>query len=167
MKSVNFSVFIFFSILVAGCSGCYSLRGVQTSGASTFSVDYFKLQTPLATPQYARNFTEALSDLVQTQSPLKLVESNGELRYEGSITSYSVSPVAAQAGETAALNRLSISVKVKYTNTREPDLSFEKSFTRYADFEAAQDLFSMEEQLWQQINEQLTQEIFNASVGNW
>lgn len=159
--------FLLLSILFAGCAGCYSLRGVQTSGATTYSVEYFKPQAPLATPLYARTFTEALNDLVQSQSPLNFVESNGELKFEGSIVSYGVTPVAAQAGETAALNRLTIGVKVKYTNTREPELSFERTFSRFADFNATQDLFAVEEDLWRQINDQLTQEIFNASIGNW
>ena len=157
-------------LLVAVLSGCtvrYSLSGGQFSGASTFSVDLFKSQTALASPIYAQRLTESLKDLLLSQSPLKIAENNGDLRYEGYITEYRVAPVAIQGNETASLNRLNITIKVKYTNTLEPDLSFDKTFSKFADFDAALDLLSVEEKLWTDINDQLLQEIYNASVGNW
>jgi hypothetical protein len=143
------------------------LSGGQFSGASTFSVDLFKSQTALASPIYAQRLTESLKDLLLSQSPLKIAENNGDLRYEGYITEYRIAPVAIQGNETASLNRLNITIKVKYTNTLEPDLSFDKTFSKFADFEAAVDLLSVEERLWTEINDQLLQEIYNASVGNW
>jgi len=154
--------------MLSGC-GVYSFTGGQFSGGKTFSVQYFKPQTALATPIYAQRFTESLKDLLLAQSPLKLREEDGDLQFSGIITDYNTAPVAIQGGvaETASLNRLSITVKVKYTNTIEEDLSFEKTFTKFTDYPADQDLFSIEEELWGLINDQLTQEIYNASVGNW
>jgi hypothetical protein len=163
---VRIIAFILTISLFSSC-GIYSFRGGQYSGAKTFSVDFFKPQTALATQIYAQNFTENLKDLMLAQSPLSLVEREGDLQYEGLITGYVVTPVAIQGNETASLNRLTISVKVKYINTIEKNLSFERSFSKYADFEADVDLFSVEESLWAQINDQLAQEVYNASVGNW
>jgi hypothetical protein len=159
---------ICFVTALSGC-GIYSFSGGQFSGAKTFSVDYFKPQTAMATPLYAQRFTESLKDLLLAQSPLKLAERKGELTFAGTIVDYRTAPVAVQSGaaETASLNRLTITVKVSYVNSLEPDLSFEKTFSKFADFDANQDLFSIEEGLWSLINEQLTQEIYNASVGNW
>ena len=159
-----------FMLLLSSCRFYnISLTGGQYSGAKTFSVDYLKPQAALATPTYSQRLTETLKDLLVAQSPLKLVEADGELQYSGVVTEYQVSPVAIQAGtaETASLNRLTISIKINYVNTIENDLSFERSFSKFADFDAASDLFSVEESLWKDINEQLTIEIFNASVGNW
>jgi len=153
--------------LLSACTVRYSLSGGQFSGASTFSVDLFKSQTALASPIYAQRLTESLKDLLLSQSPLKIAENNGDLRYEGYITEYRIAPVAIQGNETASLNRLNITIKVKYTNTLEPDLSFDKTFSKFADFDAALDLLSVEEKLWTDINDQLLQEIYNASVGNW
>jgi hypothetical protein len=159
---------ICFVTVLSGC-GIYSFTGGQFSGAKTFSVDYFKPQTAMVTPLYAQRFTESLKDLLLAQSPLKLVERKGELTFSGTIIDYRTSPVAVQSGaaETASLNRLTITIKVSYVNSLEPDLSFEKTFSKFADFDANQDLFSIEESLWSLVNEQLTQEIYNASVGNW
>jgi hypothetical protein len=162
------SIAVALSTIASGC-GVYSFTGGQYSGAKTFSVDYFKPQTALATPLYAQRFTESFKDLLLAQSPLRLTERNGELTYSGTIVDYRTAPIAVQSGaaETASLNRLTITVKVKYENTLEPELSFEKTFSKFADYDANQDLFTIEESLWSLINEQLTQEIYNASVGNW
>lgn len=163
---VVFPALIFLFALPGGC-GIYTPYGAQTSGATSFSVDYFRAQSPLASPVVAQNFTEALKDLIQRQSTLSLVDNDGELRYEGQITEYRVSPVGVQANETTATNRLTVTVKVKYTNTIEKDLSFERSFTKFADFDSNFDLLAVEDELMLEISEQLTQEIFNASLGNW
>jgi hypothetical protein len=166
-KTIFYSVFLVVLFGAVSCSVRYSFTGGQFSGAKTFSVDFFRPVTALASQTYAQRFTESLKDFILAQSPLTLVEKDGELRYEGSITDYRVTPVAIQGNETAASSRLSITIKVKYTNTLESDLNFEKSFTKFADFPADQDLFSAEEGLWTAINEQLTQEVYNSSVGNW
>ena len=154
-------------LLFTSCEIRYSFSGGQFSGAKTFSVYYLKPQTALASPTYSQRLTEDLKDVMLSQSPLSLIELNGDLQFEGSVTNYVVAPVAIQSNETASLTRLSITVKIKYTNTLEPDLNFEKSFTKFADFSATESLFAVQEDLWKQINDQLAQEIYNASVGNW
>ncbi|NQX91673.1 MAG: LptE family protein [Flavobacteriales bacterium] len=164
--------YFFFAIAMVSVLSCgiYSPYGAQTSGAKTFSVEYFKPQTPLASPELAQNFTEFLRDVILRQSTLSLEERDGELQFSGLITGYDVSPVSVQgidAGETAATNRLTITVKVKYVNTLNEELNFDRSFTKFSDYDAGEDLFSIEAELMEDINDQLTQEIFNASLGNW
>ncbi len=154
-------------LLFTSCEIRYSFSGGQFSGAKTFSVSYLKPQTALASPTYSQRLTEELKDVMLSQSPLSLSETNGDLQFEGSVTQYVVQPMAIQNNETASLTRLSITVKIKYTNTLEPDLNFEKSFTKFADFAATENLFTIQEDLWKLINDQLSQEIYNASVGNW
>ncbi len=154
-------------LLFASCEIRYSFSGGQFSGAKTFSVSYLKPQTALASPTYSQRLTENFKDVMLSQSPLSLSETNGDLQFEGSVTNYVVAPMAIQSNETASLTRLSITIQIKYTNTLEPDLNFEKSFTKFADFAATESLFAVQEDLWKQINDQLAQEIYNASVGNW
>jgi hypothetical protein len=167
LTSIRLWILLSLIFLMSGC-GIYSFSGGQFSGAKTFSVSFFKPQTPLASQVYAQRFTESLKDLLLSQSPLKLAERDGDLQYEGAITDYKVAPIAVNAGsETAAKNRLTVTIKVKYTNTLEPALNFEKSFSKFSDFDANVDLFSVQESLWSDINDQLLQEVYNASVGNW
>ena len=151
----------------SGC-GIYTPYGAQTGGAKTFSVDYFTPIAPLAGPEVGQQFTEALKDLIQRQSTLRWVADDGELRYSGRIVGYDVSTSAVAGGqEVASQNRLTMQVQVRYEHALDPELGFERTFSRFADFPATSDLFDVEQELVEEINEQLTQEVFNASLGNW
>ncbi len=154
-------------VLWAGC-GVYTPYGAQTSGARTFSVAYFTPVAPLAGPEVGQQFTEALKDLIQRQSTLRWVQDGGEIQYSGRIVGYDVSTSAVAGGqEVASQNRLTMQVQLRYVHTLDSDLDFERTFSRFADFPATSDLFDVETQLVEEINEQLTQEVFNASLGNW
>lgn len=153
--------------VVAGC-GVYTPYGAQTAGARTFSVDYFTPVAPLAGPEVGQQFTEALKDLIQRQSTLQWVAEGGDIQYSGRIVGYDVSTSAVAGGqEVASQNRLTMQVQVQYVHVVESDLGFERTFSRFADFPATSDLFDVESELVEEINEQLTQEVFNASLGNW
>ena len=148
--------------------GVYTPYGAQTNGARTFSVSYFTPVAPLAGPEVGQQFTEALKDLIQRQSTLRWVPDGGEIQYSGRIVGYEVSTSAVAGGqEVASQNRLTMQVQLRYVHTLDADLDFEKTFSRFADFPATSDLFDVETQLVEEINEQLTQEVFNASLGNW
>ncbi len=151
-----------------GCKVNYSFTGASIpEDVKTVSVKTFQSFAPLANPNLSQTFTEALKDKFLAQTNLDLVSKNGDLQFEGSITGYNITSVAIQGNETAALNRLTIIVKVKFTNTKDSDLDFETSFSRYTDYESSQNLASIEEGLITEINEQLTQDIFNKAVSNW
>ena len=154
------------SFLGVGC-GVYSPYGAQTSGAKTYSVDAFELITPLASASSALSLTEELRDRIQRQSTLRLVNSEGELSFAADITVWEVKPVNVQGDETAASNRLTIGLRLRYENTIVQDLSFERTFTRFADYTSDQDLLQVEDDLVLDIGEQLSQDIFNATLGNW
>ena len=148
--------------------GVYTPYGAQTGGAQTFSVEYFTPVAPLAGPEVGQEFTEALKDLIQRQSTLRWVQEGGEIQYSGRIVGYDVSTSAVAGGqEVASQNRLTMQVQLRYVHTLDPTLDFEKTFSRFADFPATSDLFDVVGQLVEEINEQLTQEVFNASLGNW
>lgn len=154
--------------LIAGCKPHISLNGATIPiEAKTISVAYFTNNTTLAGPTTAQKFTEKLRDVVSSQTSLALVKSNGDLQFEGYISSYNVAPVSIQSNDQAAMNRLTVSVTVKYTNRFEEAKNFEQEFTRFADFQAGSSLSSVESQLLTEINRQLTEDIFNKAFNNW
>ena len=112
-------------------------------------------------------FTEKLRDVVSSQTNLALMKQNGDLQFEGSVTDYNVAPVSIQSSDQAALNRLTVTVNVKYTNKFDATKNFEQSFTRFADFRASSALSSVEAELLTEINRQLTEDIFNKAFNNW
>lgn len=165
-------LFITTTLLLINSTGCkvnYSFTGADIPAeAKTMSVGYFIATATLANPQVSQQFTSDLIAMVLTQTSLDVVDDNGDLQYEGTISGYKISPAAVQSDtEAAAKNRLTMTVKVKYTNTIEPDKSFEKDFSQFADFDADENLNDIEEELIDQIDEILVQEIFNASLGSW
>lgn len=153
--------------LLTGC-GVYSFTGASISPeVKTVSIDFFPAYAPLAPPIAGQLFTEDLKDIFLSQTNLVLVQSDGDLQFEGAITGYTTNPVAIQGNETAALTRVTMTVKVKFTNQKEEGQDFETTFSRFEDFETTTDLSSVEEQLLNSINDQLVQDIFNKSVTNW
>ncbi len=154
-------------VLFGGCRMNVSFTGGDVGDARTMSVDLFQARAPLATPQSAQLFTETIRDLLLAQSPLKLTREDGDLQYSGAIVGYDVQPVSIQASETAALNRLTITASVTYVNSLEPKKSTEFTVARFADYNSAQDLVSVEEQLVGEIAKQLAQDIFDRTIGSW
>ena len=156
------------ALLLGGCDVNYSFSGGSVpAGAKTVSIGLFDARAPLCTPQSAQTLTETVRDLLQAQTPLNLVRTEGDIQYEGAVIAYDVQPVAIQANESAALNRLTITVSVQYTNTLDPKANASINASRFADYSSAQDLVTVEEQLVQDISKQLAQDIFDKTLGNW
>jgi len=156
-----------FVFLLFGC-GIYSFTGGSTGDAKTIQIDFFPNQAPLVEPTLSQKFTEELQDLFLRQTNLDLVRTNGDLRFEGEITGYRVMPMSATANQTAAQNRLTITVNVRYYNRLKEEDDFEKQFSFYSDFSAnAQLTGGVLDSALEEILERITQDIFNASVAKW
>ena len=125
MKYLKYLFITIFSLSLFGC-GIYSLTGADVGDAKTFQVNYFQNNALLVEPGLDRDFTQALQDLIQNQTNLSLVNSGGDLVYEGEITEYRISPTNATANSTAAQNRLSVTVNVNFTNKKKEDADFSK-----------------------------------------
>lgn len=150
------------------CKPHFSLSGATIPvEAKTVSVAFFVNNTTLGTPSISQKFTEKLRDMVSSQTNLALMKQNGDLQFEGSIADYNVAPVAIQSTDQAALNRLTITVNVKYTNKFDATKNFEQPFTRFADFPASSNISAVENDLLTEINRQLTEDIFNRAFNNW
>ena len=162
---------VFLFGVFATCVGCgaYSFTGISIdSNTKTFQVNYFQNTAALIEPGIDRDFTLALQDLILNQTNLDLVQSNGDIVYEGEIVEYRVSPTTATSSNTAAQNRLTISVNVIFTNRDDEDADFEKRFSFFYDYPgSAQLVGSQKTTAIEEIFERITQDIVNASLANW
>ena len=152
------------------CHGCgvYSFSGASIPAeARTVSVAYFPNHAQLVNPTLSDNFTNALRDAMMNQTQLDMVEEGGDLAFEGEITGYSTMPVAITAAQTAAMNRLTITVKVRFSNRFDDTKDFEQSFSHYEDYPSEQDLIAVQEGLTSVIVEALVEDIFNKALVNW
>ncbi|MGB1314167.1 LptE family protein [Bizionia paragorgiae] len=167
MKYVNYLLLLIVTVTTVSC-GAYSFTGADTGDAKTYQVNYFQNNAVLIEPGLERDFTNALADLIQNQTNLSLVSSNGDLVYEGEITEYRISPTTATANNTAAQNRLTISVNVRFYNKKKEDEDFERKFSFYYDYNgSAQLVGSTKTTAFEEIFERITQDVFNASLANW
>lgn len=159
--------FLVSGLFLAGC-GVYSFTGASIPPeAKTISIAYFVNNAQYIEPTLSQSLTDALRDRFLAQTDLDFITVDGDLQIEGSITDYSTRPVAIQGDQTAALNRLTVTAKVKYTNTLEPSKDFETSFSRFMEYPSSQDLSVVKDDLISQINEMLVDDIFNKAVVNW
>ncbi len=158
---------IILTMFLNGC-GLYSFTGASISpDVKTISIIQFPNNAPLVQPMLSQTLTLALRDKFASQTNLNVVKTDGDLNIEGEITDYSITAVSVQANQQAALNRLTISIKVKFTNTKDEKQDFETAFSRYKDYDSQKDLSAVESDLIDQINKELVEDIFNKSVVNW
>ena len=161
-----FLIFIF--LLFLNACKIYNFSGANLPpDTKTVSIDNFINESGLGPARLAQIFSEKLRDYMQTNSSLRGVKNNGDLQFEGSITRFAVSPVAPTGTEVSALNRLTITVKVKFTNVKYENQSFDKEFSFYDDYQQSESLANVENRLVETITTQIVFDIFNASLSNW
>ncbi|MDW5287524.1 LptE family protein [Formosa sp. PL04] len=168
MALKHYFLLFLISISITAC-GVYSFTGAKVNAKTkTFQVNYFQNNAILVEPGLSLDFTNQLTDLLLNQTNLDLVTSNGDLVYEGEIKVYRISPTTATADNTAAQNRLTISVNVRFYNTQDEEADFEKNFSFFYDYPGTSQLVGAQKTVAvDAIFERLTQDIFNASLAQW
>ena len=158
--------------LVSGLWGCsiikYSFSGTSIQpDVKSITINFFEYTAQRVNPSLSNDLTEAIRTQFRKMTSLEQVDLDGDMEISGAITGYDVRASAVTANEVAAQNRLTITVKLEFTNRKYPEDDFEKSFSGYADYDSMQSLDAVESSLCQEIIEQLVDEIFNATVANW
>lgn len=165
--NIQYTIILFLVLMLTSC-GIYNFTGTGKIDAETFQVNYFLNNAELVEPGIERTFTNELQDLIQNQTSLSLTNSNADLVYEGEITEFRISPMTATAQQTAAQNRLYISINVRFTNRRNPDDDFERRFSHFYDYPANDQLTgALLNTAVEEIYERITQDVFNASLAKW
>ena len=169
MKTTRILITALMALMVTMMTSCgiYSFTGASYGTAKTVSIDYFQNRSTYVNSTLSSKITEDLKDRFMSQTPLTLVKDGGDLHFEGTITGYTITTAAIKAGETAASNRLTITLKVTFANQTAPENDFDKSYSRYADYDVSSSFSSVESALVDEIVGMLIDDIFNDSVVNW
>ncbi len=155
-------------VLLVSCTVKYSLSGASIPpDAKTFSVAYFPNNAPMVAPILSATLTDELTQRFATRTSLVQVEEGGDFAFEGEIVGYSSTTSSVSSGDYALQNRLTISVKVKFTNAIDDKMSFNRNFSAYADYDSTKLLTEVEGTLIPEIVEQLVTDIFQAAASNW
>jgi len=159
---------IFLIFTATSCIISYKFSGASISPlVNTLSVQRFFNRAEIVQPGLDQIITDALLDKCKSQTRLRIVSELGDVDFEGEITEYKTQPVTVSAEAYAAMNRFTITVKVKFTNTVEPNLSFDQSFSRYDDYAGDLDLSAVEQDLSEKIIKLIIDDIFNKAFVNW
>lgn len=167
-----YAIIILFFIGLKSC-GIYSFTGASIPpGVTTFQVNFFENQAgnrPGSTvePGLDNDFTNALQDIIMNQTNLNLVSKDGQLIYEGEITEYSVTPMTATSQNTAAQNRLKMSVALRYFNSKNEDDDLKKTYSFFYDFPADLQVYDVIDSAHKEIFDRITQDIFNDTLAKW
>ncbi len=168
VKSTSAIIFSLLAIALVSCSIKYSFSGASISpDVKTVSVEHFQNLAPLVNPTLSNTLAETLRNRFISQTRLNVVSAYGDLSFSGEIRNYRVQPVAIQGNEMAAMNRLTIAVRVKFENVIDPTQNYDKTFTHFEDFPSTSQLAQVEQQLVTLIVEKLVEDIFNNAVANW
>lgn len=156
------------ALLVQSC-GIYSFTGTSIQqDVKTITINYFEYTAMKVNPSLSNQITEALQEKFLKLTSLELVDMDGDLEISGAVSGYDVKAAAVTANEQAATSRLTVTVKISFTNRKYPEDDIpDKSFSAYADFDAMQSLDAVEASLCEEIVEQLCDDMFNATVARW
>ncbi|MCM1301609.1 MAG: LPS assembly lipoprotein LptE [Alistipes senegalensis] len=167
---VRFSLALVALFVASGCGVAikYSLSGASIPpDAKTFSVAYFPNNATMVSPILSSTMTEALVDMFTRRTRLVQVEEGGDFAFEGEIVNYTSVTASVSSDDYALLNRLTITVKVRFTNAVDEKASWNRTFSAYEDYESTRLLTEVEGELIPQIVDKIVTDIFQASASNW
>lgn len=164
----KFLVLAALTLSVCSC-GIYSFSGTSIQpDVNTITIGYFEYKALKVNPSLSNELTEAIRTRFRRMTRLEQVDTDGDLEITGEVTGYTVAASAVAAGDVASKNRLTITVKVNFTNRKYPEDNFEdKNFSGYADYDSTLSLDAVEAGLTTEIVDKLVEDIFNATVAQW
>jgi len=157
------------SLCLSGCVPSFTLNGapIDYNIYHTVHVSNFPIRAALVYPPLQQTFENELLNYITRNTRLQTTDGPSDLTIEGEITQYYLTPQAVTENAYASRTRLTIGVRVKYTDSRAEGKDVDQTFTAYRDFDSSQMLTDVQDELCQQISEELVQLIYNATLGNW
>lgn len=171
MRKIQLCLLTLCALMLTSCGVAikYSLSGASIPpAAKTFSVAYFPNNATMVSPILSSTLTEALVDMFTRRTRLTQVEEGGDFAFEGEITNYTSTTASVSSDDYALLNRLTITVRVRFTNVVDEKASWQnKTFTAYEDYASTKLLTEVEGELIPKIVDKIVTDIFQASASNW
>ena len=169
MNKVIFILFAAMAFTLTGCIPSFRMNGtaINYDIYKTIDISEFPIRAALVYPPLQQTFENKLLDYVTRQTRLQEVDGPADIELTGEITGYSLSPQAVGTDAYATETRLTITVRVKYTDNKNPANNLDQTFSAYRQFSSSLMLTDVQDDLCNQISEELVNQIFNATLGNW
>lgn len=157
------------AITMNGCSISYKFNGasIDYSKTRSISVADFPNNAALVYAPLSNNLSDAIRDIYQRQTRLEVLRRGGNLELEGEITGYTLTPMAVSADSYAAETKLTLTVRVRFTNNVAPEESFEKTYSAYQTFDSSRMLNDVQDELCNTMITEIAESIYNDTVAKW
>ena len=160
-------------LIIAGLTAC-SIKYGFTSGTMDYSkvksisIKDFPNMAPYVYAPLSQRFTEQLREKYNRQTRLQVLRENGTMDLEGEITGHELTPLAVREDMLASQTRMTITIRVRFTNQVTPEDDFEQSFSAYQEFDSSKPLQgAVEDELTELIIKEIIDQIYNTTVAKW
>lgn len=170
MKRVEYIIGVLVTALLFGsCTISYKFNGasIDYSKTKSISISDFPNHAALVNPTLANDLTEGIRDIFIRQTRLTVQRQSGDLELEGEITNYQLSPMAISADSYSAETKLTITVKVIFTNNVNPEESFEKTYSAFQTFDSSRLITDVQDELCAVMITEIAENIYNDTVAKW
>ncbi|MBK5721524.1 hypothetical protein JGH11_11635 [Dysgonomonas sp. Marseille-P4677] len=160
---------ILFATLMTTCTVSYKFNGASINYAETPDIEIrdFQNQALLVYPPLAQVFNERMKDVFTRNTKLKFTSVNPSLEIEGEIVRYDIAPLSVREDNLASQTRLTMGVKMRFRNNKNPAEDKEETITAYRDFDSNLMLTDVQESLVDELTKDIVDQIFNATMSNW
>lgn len=169
VKTVRLLTLVMLTLIADGCAVSYKFNGASINYETTHSISIadFPNLAPLVYPQLSNDLSEGIRDLFARQTRLQVLRKGGDLELEGEITGYELTPMAIAADSYSSETKLTLTIKVRFTNNVAPEESFEKTYTAFQTFDANRLLTDVQEELCATMITEISESIYNDTVAKW
>ena len=165
----RFIILLFFGVLLQSCVISYKFNGASIDYAKIHSISIadFPNNAALVYAQLSNNLSEGIRDLYSRQTRLTILRKGVDLELEGEITGYTLTPMAISADSYSAETKLTVTVKVRFSNNIAPEESFEKTYSAFQTFDSSRLLSDVQEELCNTMITEIAENIYNDTVAKW
>lgn len=157
-------------IVFTSCTVSYKFNGgmIDYTKIKTISIaDFPNMAEGSMYPMLSQEFSESLRDIFTRQTKLEVIRTGGDMHLEGEITNYQLTPMAISADSYASETKLTLTIKVRYTNSKQPEDDFDKQYSAFQSFSSNQMLNDVQAELLKAIMTEICESIYNDTAGKW
>lgn len=162
-------LFLLLLMFLPSCLISYKFNGasIDYTKTKTISIADFPNNSALVNPTLSADLTEGIRDIYVKQTRLQTVKRGGDLELEGEITNYVLTPLAIAADSYSAETKLTLTVRVRFTNNVNPDESFDKTYSAFQTFDSSRMLNDIQDELCATMIQEIAENIYNDTVARW
>ncbi|MBR1808124.1 MAG: LptE family protein [Paludibacteraceae bacterium] len=169
MKHTVPVILLLTALSLQSCLISFKFNGASIDYSKTKSIAIadFPNNAALVHPPLANDLSEGIRDIYTKQTRLTVNRRGGDLELEGEITGYDLTPMAVSADSYSSETKLTITVKVRFTNNVNPEESFEKTYSAFQNFDSSQLLNDVQDELCAIMIKEIAENIYNDTVAKW